>query len=322
MQANAPTARDLAMALADRIEILAQHLLGEPNRAFSTRHDWRYGNKGSFSIIVAAGDKRGSCYDHEKREGGDALWLVQRCNGGSVREAMDWAVQWLGGRIEQRPPPARTRAPVARKAAADKDNTERALALWDQCFEIKGTLVETYLRSRRAWPSFILSDLRFHPQCPMGQGRVPAMVGLMRNVLTNKPQGIHRTALLLDGSGRDKSIGKKMLGPAAGAAIMLTPYEEISIGLGIAEGIENAATMAANGWAPVWSALDAGGMLLFPVMDGIEHLNIFADADDQGTGIHAARVCADRWSRENRGATIHTPPAGMDWNRIAMEAAA
>jgi hypothetical protein len=238
---------------------------------------------------------------------------------------MDWAIQWFGGKIEERPIVRRT-SPVARKAS-NKDFTDLALRTWAECTDIAGSLAEAYLRHRCAWPETV-NDLRFHPNCPMGKDRqdqlirAPAMVGLMRNIITGKPQGIHRTALLRDGTGRDKVLGKKMLGPQEGAAIMLCPPEDVTTGLGISEGIENGTTMMASGWRPVWCALSAGGVEAFPVIDGVERLTIFADADDRGRGQEAARNCASRWYREGRGVDILTPPAGKDWNRVAQERAA
>lgn len=53
---------------------LAKHLFGEPNRAFSSANEWRYGSKGSLSIDVTAG----RWYDHEADEGGGVLDLVER----------------------------------------------------------------------------------------------------------------------------------------------------------------------------------------------------------------------------------------------------
>jgi hypothetical protein len=44
---------------------LARHLLGEPNRALSTRRDPRFGSKGSLSVITA-GPKAGSFFNHEQ----------------------------------------------------------------------------------------------------------------------------------------------------------------------------------------------------------------------------------------------------------------
>ena len=53
---------------------LAKQLLGEPNRAFSSADEWRYGSKGSLSIDLTAG----RWFDHEANEGGGVLDLVER----------------------------------------------------------------------------------------------------------------------------------------------------------------------------------------------------------------------------------------------------
>jgi len=45
---------------------------------------------------------------------------------------------------------------------------------------------------------------------------------------------------LPDGSDRDREAGKAMLGRATDAAIKLAPDDEVTFGLGIAEGIETA----------------------------------------------------------------------------------
>lgn len=60
---------DIAAELNRRMESLARHLLGEPNRALSSKQQWRYGNKGSLAIEIA-GQKAGTWFDHEEGVGG------------------------------------------------------------------------------------------------------------------------------------------------------------------------------------------------------------------------------------------------------------
>lgn len=43
--------------------------LSEPNRAFSSANEWRYGAKGSLSVNLV----KGTWFDHEGGEGGGAL---------------------------------------------------------------------------------------------------------------------------------------------------------------------------------------------------------------------------------------------------------
>jgi putative DNA primase/helicase len=38
-----------------------------------------------------------------------------------------------------------------------------------------------------------------HRLCPFGSKKVPVMVALVRDILTDAPQAVHRTALSLDG---------------------------------------------------------------------------------------------------------------------------
>lgn len=187
-------------------------------------------------------------------------------------------------------------------------------------------LVDAYLASRGLHlPDDVrqADALRFHPACPfrLDDGstvRLPAMVALMVNIVTNKPTGIHRTALKPDGSGKaempDGTNPKKMLGRAKGAMVKLTDDSNVTNGLGIAEGIEDALTVICAGWRPVWAALSAGGIANFPVLPGVECLTIFGDADP--TGLAAAQECQARWRAAGRECPIVLPPHdGTDWNQ-------
>ena len=122
------------------------------------------------------------------------------------------------------------------------------------------------------------------------------MLGLMTNAITGAHRGVHRTALLSDGSNKavmvDGGLPKRMLGPAKDAVVRLSADEDVTTRIGIAEGIE---TALATGFAPIWACLSAGTMERFPVLSGIEALTIFADNDASGTGLDAAWKCAERW---------------------------
>jgi hypothetical protein len=145
------------------------------------------------------------------------------------------------------------------------------------------------------------------------------MVALFRDVGTNEPRGIHRTALLPDGSDRDRSINKMMLGNSDGAAraIKLSPDEDVTMGLGITEGIETALAVMSYGWLPMWAVGSAGAIGTFPVLAGIEELTIFADHDANRTGRREAEKCAARWAQAGVLATVRMPRDVNDWNEIA-----
>ncbi|MBX9701705.1 MAG: toprim domain-containing protein, partial [Acetobacteraceae bacterium] len=184
----------------------------------------------------------------------------------------------------------------------------------------QGSLVEAYLASRGlAVPDG--APIRFHPACPRGAVRWPAMMALMTDPLTGRPCGVHRTFLARDGSGKAPGPlpAKMMLGNAG--IIRLTPDEEVTAGLGIAEGIETAlSVMQGFGWRPVWTATSAGAIRTFPILRGIEALTVFADAD--GAGMEAATACCARWQGAGREARIVAPPAGADFNDLIRKGAA
>lgn len=145
------------------------------------------------------------------------------------------------------------------------------------------------------------------------------MLALMTNPVTNQPVGIHRTFLKPDGTGKaDVTPAKMVLG--SWGVIRLTPDEEVTIGLGISEGIENAITVLQHlQWGSVWAVGNAGSLANFPVLNGIETLTIFADHDI--AGINAAQSCAHRWVQAGRAAKIIAPRMNADWND-AMKGAA
>jgi phage/plasmid primase-like uncharacterized protein len=105
----------------------------------------------------------------------------------------------------------------------------------------------------------------------------------------------------------------------AGGVIRLWPDEAVDYGLGIAEGIETALTLATV-LKPVWSLIDAGNLATLPVLGGVECLTIAADHD--AAGIKAAEACAARWVEAGCDVRIVLPPKlGADLNDFLREAA-
>jgi hypothetical protein len=184
-------------------------------------------------------------------------------------------------------------------ATDDAERTARAQAIWAESRPPAGAPVQTYLERRGlALPDGAEEAIRFHPACPFGPGKcTPAMVALVRDVVTDAPKAIHRTALTLDGDkaevdGKDRLA----LGPIAGGAVKITPDEDVTLALGIGEGIETTLSLRELpefGASPVWALLSASGVERFPVPAGIECLWIAVDRDEAGE--KAARACAERW---------------------------
>jgi Toprim domain len=196
-------------------------------------------------------------------------------------------------------------------------NRDRAMLLWQQATPPAGTIVEAYLRRRRCWNESVVADvLRYHPNCPFGGVRVPAMLALITDAVTGKPVGVHRTALTDDGS--DKRFGKDskmMLGVATrGTARLHAGFKH----LGIAEGIETALSASQVFGASVWATLSSGGIASFPILPNIQRLTVFADNDDPG--LRAACACCRRYQASGIDAEIRYPKtAKMDWNDFLKE---
>jgi hypothetical protein len=57
------------------------------------------------------------------------------------------------------------------------------------------------------------------------------------------------------------------------------------------------------------------------VLTGIEALTIFADADDGGASMDAARECAERWADAGQEAWVRPAPAGKDFADLTGRAA-
>jgi hypothetical protein len=220
---------------------------------------------------------------------------------------------------------------TVRQPDNDHDRIGRALALWREGVPIIGTIADQYLRHRGLFvtPEVQVADaLRFHPACPFRledgtTARLPTMLGLMRDIITDEPKAIHRTALRADGAGKADLPGlgnaKRMLGPAKGAALKLIAHAHVTHGLGIAEGVETALTIVGAGWQPVWACGSAGAIERFPILQGIESLTIFADADR--AGITVAAACQARWVNAGLECRILAPPeAGADWNDVVRAA--
>lgn len=193
-------------------------------------------------------------------------------------------------------------APVARDDAA---RTQRALDIWNAARAPEGSPIEPYLSGRglQLPPEAAGAALRWHPDCPFGKGTTAgAMVALVRDVTTNAPRAIHRTAI--DGRGRKRSDlganGRLTLGPIAGGAVKLTPDDGVTLALGIGEGIESSLSLRALpefAGGPVWALLAANQLARFPLLGGIESLWVAVDRDP--TGVEAAAEVAARWrSRE------------------------
>ncbi|MBA9069931.1 hypothetical protein FHR71_003692 [Methylobacterium sp. RAS18] len=199
-----------------------------------------------------------------------------------------------------------------REAEDDARRQRSAIRIWNAATDPRNTVVATYLLSRGLdLPDEIAGEaIRFHPRCPWGTGLVPAMVAAFRNTQTGEITGIHRTGLTTGG----QKIGRKMLGIAAGAAIMLDPCEAVSLGLAIGEGIETSLSARQLGIRPVWALGSSDAIRTFPVLPGVEGLTILGETGDGGANARATQEAGTRWHRAERTIEVVMPRVGEDLN--------
>ncbi|SFH60653.1 Toprim domain-containing protein [Nitrosospira sp. Nsp14] len=196
--------------------------------------------------------------------------------------------------------------------------SEYGQELFDQTKPIEGPASD-YLHARKCVVPPQDSDLRYHPALKHPGGYIgPALVALVTDAITNRPITLHRTWIKSNGNKAEVEPPRLLLGGhrKAGGVIRLWPDTEVTLGLGVCEGIETSLSLA-HAFTPVWSLVDAGNLASFPVLLGIEALSIGADND--AVGMKAARKCARGWTRAGKLVRIVIPQGQGDLNDVAME---
>lgn len=96
---------------------VARQLLGDPNKDLSDDDVLRFGTHGSMAVNVG-GEKRGTWYDHEAKEGGGVIDLVQHCKRSSREDALAWLKQT--GKVSN----SSLKSPTARRIVATYPYTD------------------------------------------------------------------------------------------------------------------------------------------------------------------------------------------------------
>ena len=141
-------------------------------------------------------------------------------------------------RAQCRPQPLIT-AIIGDLATRRGARVKAALRIWEEAEPLRSpassrrntfTLGWRYLTERRGLHIGLLDDLSHALRWHQGVG---AVIALMTDPLTGEPCGIHRTFLAKDAT----KIERKMLGRQG--VIRLSPDEEVTLGLGLTEGVED-----------------------------------------------------------------------------------
>ncbi|MCK1447753.1 toprim domain-containing protein [Bradyrhizobium sp. 2] len=267
---------------------------------------------------------------------GNAISFVMWLHGSGFVEAVEVltgraphkvhrSTVYLGPEPEPEPKPK----PKPKPSAAD--HRQQAAWLWQEAGPVEATPAAIYLTKRGLHPPSP-DVVRFHPHCPFGRDAngctvtTPAMLALVRNIVSNEPQAIHRTALDLDGSkvelvgDDDRPRSRRALGSLQGGAVKLTDDAKVTKAVGIGEGIESTLSLQQlPEWfgSPVWSLLSKNGVREFPVLPGIETLMIAVDHDEKQDGQKAASAATARWRAAGREVLLAWPTlTGDDINDV------
>jgi hypothetical protein len=194
----------------------------------------------------------------------------------------------------------------------EPDHRELALGIWRQGRNLAGSPGEVYLQRRGLRADAVSSAVaRFHPDCPRGKDRSPALVVLMRAIVDGVPCAVQRIFI-----GRDYTKeAAMMLGPAGAAAMKLAPAGRT---LTVCEGFETALALHQLGHGPVWALGSAGAIARFPIVPKVEELVIATDHDNVGK--NAAATALERWGPE-RAHCIMINAAGADFADLAEQIA-
>lgn len=184
------------------------------------------------------------------------------------------------------------------------------IAIWKSGRGIEGTLAERYVRGvRKIWAP--LQDLRYHPRCPRGQGRLalfePALLVAMRKA--GEVAAIQR--VFLDPKSAH-CTEKRVLGQAMGAA-----WTNGAAGntIGICEGFETAAAYTSLTGIQAWATMGARRLHQVEIPGHVETLILLADNDAEGR--RARDRAAEAYRRPGLAIETEWPPGRMnDWAQL------
>lgn len=246
---------------------------------------------------------------------GDGFGLLCHVYGWAPSEALrrvaELALPGTRSCCELSPMPAAVLASVPAKEL--RRWSAQAQSIWARSLPLRGTPGEAYFLGRVCVLPPEDGDLRFlaprdhHP---------PTLVARITDAVSAEPLTLHFTPLTDAGRGKRKLLAGHA---KAGGVVRLWPDEAVTYGLGIAEGIETALSLA-HAYQPVWAAVDSGNLARLPVLAGIESLIIAQDGD--AAGQRASTALAKRWHAAGREVAIIASQPGQDLNDDVREVAA
>jgi phage/plasmid primase-like uncharacterized protein len=263
---------------------------------------------------------------------GDVIALTQFLDGCDFREA----IEYLTG--ERAPAPSRPAPTAADAMRVERDERRAAhdLIFAKTLVLGMGPILEApepvgYLRVERKIDTAAIADvlsrtdaIGWHPVVPffkeghpLNGKRLGCIIAVMTDVITAAPTGAISRTYIHEGH---KVCPAKTLGSPTGI-VRLSLDEDVLEGLHIAEGLETALDVMAEGFRPCWSTGSTALMARFPVLAGIEALTINADHDENHAGERAAAEVESPWREAGRETHVYLRETPGDFNDAFREAA-
>jgi putative DNA primase/helicase len=275
------------------------------------------GGTDRFSFDDKFGNGNFICRGMGEQISGDGFQLLQHLYGWRFGDALREVARVLGINASS-PTPRREMPKPQPKALSVRDTLdETRTKYWQNLDPVRDAGLD-YLRARGCVIPPVDGDLRFAPRASHKDGHTgPALVALITDALTKAPKSLHWTFVSPDGT---RPCDREMLaGHSASGVIRLWPDEAVTTGLGVAEGIETALSLA-HLMHPVWATVTAGNMKKLPPLPGIEILTVGVDADEAGRD--AAEHCAQAWVTAGHDVRLIEPERdGDDLNDFVRRAA-
>lgn len=256
------------------------------------------------SFTIYEGGRRFQCFGCGA--GGDVLDYLAKLHSVGLRDA---AAMLTGGNL----PTVHIAAPPVDDSS---DRIADAKAIWRAAEPAKGTLAETYLRSRGLHlpvpESIRFARLRYGTK----GAEHPVLVAAVASA-DNKLIGIQRTYLNASGMGKAAVPKTKLsLGRVSGGAIRLAPCAASLI---VTEGLEDGLTLQQELGLTTWVAAGASMLpaMIFP--EGVRSVAIGGDNDEAGR--LSARKAAETFAHRGIESRVFFPVDAKDFNQELMEGA-
>ena len=306
-------AAHLAARLAENAEAVCKEYLSQGRRCGNY---WLagdvHGNPGRslFVRLVGPTSGRGAAgkwTDAAAAQHGDLLDLIAlNRRHSNLRDTLEEARAFLNEPSRQT---LRTRQPVRR------DSKDAARRLFAASRPVRGTLAESYLRSRGIILPLRFPALRFHPACyyraddeaPLETW--PALIAAVTD-LSGNVTGVLRTWLARDGSAKAPIASpRRAMGELLGHAVRFGAVQDVLVA---GEGVETMLSLKSLlPGLPMVAALSASHLAALLLPPSLRRLYLAADNDAAG------RRAATRLTERARDAQIEAHlllPRADDWN--------